>query len=136
FMFLLIWKRTRLRSFSIAVAVLAVCFLPWVYAVRQAALVNPSRVNFTWNQPPPLSELIGFYGNLNGALSYRWRVFGTAAVMIVFLFPIVKWGWSVGRKGESARSKMIFYWLALFGFGPALVSFVASHLLPQPVWAF
>jgi len=136
FLFLLIWKRTRLRSFSIAAAVIAVCFLPWIYAVRQAALVNPSRINFIWNQPPPVSELIGFYGNLNGALSYRWRVFGTTAVMILFLFPIIKWGWSLGRKRESKRSTMTFYWLVLFGFGPALLSFVASHILPQPVWAF
>lgn len=134
--FLLVWKRTRLRSFSIAVAVLAVCFLPWVYVVHQASLVNPSRVNFVWNQPPPLSELIGFYGNLNGALSYRWKVFGTAAVMILFWSPIIKWGWRVSRKRESARSTMTFCWLALFAFGPALVSFVASHALPQPVWAF
>jgi len=136
FLFLLIWKRARLKSFSITMAVLAVCFLPWMYAVRQAALVNPSRVNFIWNQPPPVSELIGFYGNLNGALSYRWRVFGTAAVMILFLFPIIKWGWRLGRKRESKRSTMTFCLLAVFAFGPALLSFVASHVLPQPVWAF
>src|SRR5438445_10639371 len=65
FIFLLIWKRARLRSFAIAAAVLVLWFLPWTYFVTQAARVNPSRVKFAWNQPPALSELIGFFGNLN-----------------------------------------------------------------------
>lgn len=138
FIFLLIWKRARLRSFAIATVVLVLCFSPWVYFVAQAARVNPSRVDFAWNQPPALSELIGFYGNLNGSLSYRWKVFGPAVVMLLFLFPVTLWGWrTLGRRREGARSaRETFCWLALFAFGPPTVSFFASHILPQPVWAF
>jgi Dolichyl-phosphate-mannose-protein mannosyltransferase len=138
FIFLLIWKRVQLRSFAIGAAVLVLCFSPWVYFVAQAARMNPSRVDFAWNQPPALSELIGFYSNLNGSLSYRWKVFGTAIVMLLFLFPVMAWGWrAVGRKREGARSAAgTFCWLALFAFGPPTVSFLASHILPQSVWAF
>ena len=138
FIFLLIWKRLHLRSFAITAAFLIFCFSPWVYFVERAARVNPSRLEFTWNQPPALSELIGFYGNLNGSLSYRWKVLGTALVMLLFLFPVTVWGWRVaGRELERVRSTAAtFCWLALFAFGPPALSFFASHILPQPVWAF
>jgi mannosyltransferase len=138
FIFLLIWKRVRLRPFAIAAAFLVLCFAPWVYFVARAARANPSRVDFAWNEPPAVSELIGFYSNLNGSLSYRWKVFGTAGVVLLFLFPVMAWGWrAVGRKREGARSaRETFFWLALFAFVPPAVSFFASHILPQSVWAF
>lgn len=135
--FLLVWMRERLRSFAIGTAFVALCFSPWVWFVAKAARVNPSRVNFVWNRPPAASELGGFYGNLNGPLSYRWKVFGTALVMIVFLAPVVVWGWRILRRGRDSRAESLaFWWLVLFAFAPVALSFVVSHLLPQPVWAF
>ena len=135
--FLLIGKRARLRSFAIGTVVVALFFSPWVWLVAKAARVNPSRVNFVWNRPPAASELVGFYGNLNGPLSYRWKVFGTALVMLVFLAPVVVWGGRILRRGRDNRVEYLtFWWLVLFAFGPVALSFVASYLLPQPVWAF
>lgn len=135
-MFLSIWKRERLRLFAFAAAFLALCFSPWVWFVAKAARVNPSRVNFVWNRPPPASELVGYYGNLNGPLSYRWKVFGTALVMLAFLAPVAVWGWRLRRGRENKPYAMAFWWLALFAFAPVALAFVASHLLPQSVWAF
>lgn len=136
-MSLLFWRRERLRSFAIGAAVLALCFSPWVWFVSKAARVNPSRVNFVWNRPPAASELVGYYGNLNGPLSYRWKVFGTALVMIVFLAPVVAWGRRVLQQRLDNKTELRgFGWLALFAFGPVALAFAASHLLPQPVWAF
>jgi len=89
--FLLIRMRERVRSFAIGTGFVALCFSPWVWFVAKAVRVNPSRVDFVWNRPPAASELVGFYGNLNGPLSYRWKVFGTALVMLVFLAPVVAW---------------------------------------------
>lgn len=138
FALLIFLKRKRLRSFSIATACIALCFSPWVWFITQAARSNPSRVNFVWNRPPALSELAGYYGNLNGPLSYRWKVLGTALVMLLFLSPVIAWLARMirarrdGREVSSAR----FWLLASFAFGPALLAFSASHLLPQPVWAF
>lgn len=135
--FLLIRMRERLRSFAIGTAFVAFCFSPWGWFVAKAASVNPSRVDFVWNRPPAASELVGFYGNLNGPLSYRWKVFGTALVMLVFLAPVVVWGGKILRRGRDNRAESLaFWWLILFAFGPVVLSFVASHLLPQPVWAF
>lgn len=135
--FLLSFRRQHLRSFAIAAGVLAVCVSPWVWFVSKAAGVNPSRVNFVWNRPPPASELVGYYGNLNGPLSYRWKIFGTALVMLVFLAPVVAWARRIQKKGSDNNfESLTFWWLVLFAFGPATLAFVASHLLPQPVWAF
>jgi mannosyltransferase len=136
FMFLLILKRQRLRRFAIGAAVLGLCFSPWVWFVAKAARVNPSRVDFVWNRPPAASELVGFYGNLNGPLSYRWKVFGTGLVMLVFLAPVVVWLARILRRRRDSGETLAFWWLVLFAFGPVALSFVASHLLPQPVWAF
>lgn len=135
---LAVWKRERFRSFAVGTGILALCFSPWVYFVAQAARANPSRVNFVWNRPPPVSEMIGFYANLNGPLSYRWKIFGTAVVMIVFLSPVIAWFSRIVRKGRvgSSASARRFWLLALFAFGPAVLAFSGSHLLPQPVWAF
>lgn len=136
-LFLVFWRRERLRLFAMSTASIALCFSPWVWFVAKAARVNPSRVNFVWNRPPPASELVGFYGNLNGPLSYRWKIFGTALVMLLFLTPIVGWGWRIlRRKSDNIAESPAFWWLVLLAFGPVALSFSASHLLPQPVWAF
>lgn len=136
FVFLLIWRREPLRSFIIGSIFIAVCFTPWVYLVARAARANPSRVNFVWNRPPPLSELAGYYGNLNGALSYRWKVFGTAVVMMVFVTPIIVWAAQTIRTRALRTEARPFWFLSLFAFGPVALAFIASHALPQPVWAF
>jgi len=136
FVFLLIWRRDALRSFIIGSILIAVCFTPWVYLVARAARANPSRVNFVWNRPPPLSELAGYYGNLNGPLSYRWKVFGTAVVMLLFVMPIIAWAAQTIRTRASRRAARPLWFLSLFAFGPVMLAFVASHALPQPVWAF
>lgn len=136
FVFLLIWRRELLRSFIIGSIFIAVCFTPWVYLVSRAARANPSRVNFVWNRPPPLSELAGYYGNLNGPLSYRWKVFGTAMVMMVFVTPIIAWAGRAIKTRASRTEARPLWFLSLFAFGPVALAFVASHVLPQPVWAF
>ena len=136
FAFLLIWRRDLLRWFIIGSIFIAVCFTPWAYLVARAARANPSRVNFVWNQPPPLSELAGYYGNLNGPLSYRWKVFGTAVVMLLFVTPIIAWAPQIIRTRSSRTEARPLWFLSLFAFGPVALAFVASHVLPQPVWAF
>jgi len=136
FVFLLIWRRGLLRSYLIGSIFVAVCFMPWGYLAARAARANSSRVNFVWNRPPPLSELAGYYGNLNGPLSYRWKVFGTAVVMMVFVAPIIVWTAHVIRTRGSRTEARPFWFLSLFAFGPVALAFIASHVLPQPVWAF
>ena len=134
---LLIWNRRRARVFSIGVALLVVCFAPWVYCVAKAARENPSRLAFTWNRPPAASEIIGYYANLSGPLAYRWKLFGPALVLIVFLAPMIAWAWQIiNRQREREEDNSGFLWLILFAFGPVAFAFLASHTLPHSVWAY
>jgi len=132
----LIWRRELMRSFALGVLAVAVCFSPWAYLVVMAARANPSRATFFWNRPPPLSELVGYYANLNGPLSYRWKVFGTGVVLVVFLTPIIVKCVRAVKARRAREETSRFWFLILFAFGPVAIGFAASHLLPQSVWAF
>ncbi|HSB09106.1 MAG TPA: glycosyltransferase family 39 protein [Blastocatellia bacterium] len=135
FVCLLIWRREQMLRFGMVAVVIAMCFSPWAYLVMSAARANPSRATFFWNRPPAWSELVGYYANLNGPLSYRWKVFGTGAVMLVFLSPIV-WRCVRVSRPRQPREESRFWFLILFAFVPVALAFVASYVLPQPVWAF
>ncbi len=134
-LFLLAWRRELVRSFAIATAGIAICFSPWAYLVATAARQNPSRATFFWNRPPPLSEIVGYYANLNGPLSYRWKVFGTGVVLLVFLAPIIVKCVRMMKAREAKDEPSRFWFLMLFAFAPVALGFVASHLLPQSIWA-
>src|SRR6185369_4845187 len=134
-LFLLVWRRELARSFAITTAAIAICFSPWAYLVTTAARKNPSRATFFWNRPPPLSEMVGYYANLNGPLSYRWKVFGTAVVLIVFLAPIIVKCVRMMKARQAKDEPSRFWFLMLFAFAPVVLGFVASHALPQSIWA-
>lgn len=133
--FLLAWRRDLVRSFAIATAGIAICFSPWAYLVANAARKNPSRATFFWNRPPPLSEIVGYYANLNGPLSYRWKVFGTGVVLLVFLAPIIVKCLRMMKARQTKDAPRRFWFLILFAFAPVALGFVASHALPQSIWA-
>lgn len=133
--FLLAWRRDLVRSFAIATAGIAICFSPWAYLVANAARKNPSRATFFWNRPPPLSEIVGYYANLNGPLSYRWKVFGTGVVLLVFLAPIIVKCLRMMKARQTKDEPRRFWFLILFAFAPVALGFVASHALPQSIWA-
>jgi len=134
--FLLVWRRQLFLKFALATFTIVICFSPWAYLVVKAARANPSRATFFWNRPPPASELINYYGNLNGPLSYQWKVFGTALVTILFLTPIIMKAVSALRNRQRIDESRRIWFLMVFAFGPVLIAFAASHWLPQSVWAF
>lgn len=136
FIFLLFWQRRHLLFFVLSAVAVAIVFSPWVYLVIGAARANPTRATFFWNHPPPISDLIGFYGNLNGPLSYSWKIFGTALVLLLFALPIAIQSVRLLRNQMEGEQATRFRFLLLFAFVPVIVAFTASHLLPQSVWAF
>lgn len=135
FVFIVIWRRDLALRFALATFAVAICFSPWAYLVVRSAKANPSRATFFWNRPPPASELIGYYANLNGPLSYKWKVFGTAVVMLLFLSPIIAKLVRTLRNRQRTGEVRLFWFLILFGFAPVALGFIASHVLPQSVWA-
>jgi mannosyltransferase len=136
-LFLIVWGRKKARVFLMAVAALAICFAPWVYLVTEAAMVKGGLApNLNWNNRPALSEFVLYYASLSGPLGYRWKHYGMTLQMILFITPVAIWGGRALRAKEKNDSEgAIFWWLFLFSFLPVVLSFVASHLLPQSIWA-
>jgi uncharacterized membrane protein len=137
FLFLLIWNRKKLPSFSLAFVFLIACFMPWIYLVAHASVKKGGLVaNLGWNSRPTPGDLAGFYQILNGPLGYHWKLFGTPLVMLLFGFPILMWGWRVLKpvRANDRAQTVTFTWLVLLSFLPVFVAYIASHLMTQSVW--
>lgn len=147
FCFLLLWNRKRLLSFSLMLLALAIGFSPWAYAVSQAAIKEGGLArNLGWNRPPDFEYFIGYFAILLGGLDERWKYFGAyldqmvrifPKLALLFTFPVLLWCWqAIGRAKSKGKSQSItFWWLAMLSFLPAVISFSASHVLPQSIWA-
>jgi uncharacterized membrane protein YhaH (DUF805 family) len=44
-------------------------------------------------------------------------------------------GEQAGQSGQGSEQSVTFWWFAMFAFAPAAISFCASHVLAQSVWA-
>lgn len=134
FLFLLIFRRDRVIPFSLSLAGLMVCFAPWAFLVTEAAVgkggLGP---NLNWNGRPRLFELVWYYAILNGPVYNRWRPYAMSFATILFSAPILFWAWQAVRK-PTTKDRNVFAWLALLSLLPAVITFVASQLLPQSVW--
>jgi hypothetical protein len=137
FLFLLLWGRRKLLSFSLALLGLIACFIPWIYLVSHASVKKGGLVaNLGWNSRPTFGDLFGFYQILNGPLAYHWKGFGTPLVLLLFGFPILSWGWQIIKQNRASHraQTVTFFWLALLSFLPTLLAFAASHSMTQSVW--
>lgn len=130
--FLLLWARRRLLLFSLSVGALVICFMPWTYAVAQAAGAKKGLgENISWwITRPNLSDLIWYYATLNGLQRFPHA---TSLNMLIFGFPILLWCWHSLRREDRWKSTTLG-WLLLFSFLPTLLAFVASQVLSESVW--
>jgi hypothetical protein len=142
----LLWSRRNLLPFSIAVAALMACFTPWIYMVTQAAIVKGGLAsNIGWNLRPGVTDVVWFYMNLVGPISYRWEVYGWLypvlliiypALLILILLPAAKWCRRSLREIRAGQSQVAttFWLLSLFSILPVAASVIASHVLSHSVW--
>jgi uncharacterized membrane protein len=145
FLFLLIWGRRKLRAFSFALALLVACFTPWAYAVAQAAIKKGGLAgNLGWNRPPDFENFTLYFATLAGGLEERLKYFGVnfdrmvsvfPKLALLFALPVMSWGWHALGKARRKSQSITFWWLAMLSFLPAVISFCASHALPQSIWA-
>jgi hypothetical protein len=145
FLFLLLWNRQKLLSFSVAVAALIICFSPWAYAVSQAAITKGGLAgNLGWNRPPDFEHFNTYFAMLAGGLEERWKYFGAnlermvsafPKLALLFSLPALLWGWRAVTGSRGKSQSITFWWLAMLSFLPAVISYWASHALPQSIWA-
>jgi mannosyltransferase len=134
FLFLLISKRDRVISFSLSLAGLVVYFAPWAFLVTGAAVdkggLGP---NLNWNARPKLFDLAWYYAILNGPVYNLFKPYAMIFAAVLFSGPVLFWAWQ-SVKNPKTRSAPLLAWLAMGSLLPAVVTFVASHVLPQSVW--
>jgi hypothetical protein len=130
----------------VALAGLAACFSPWAYAVVRIGIEKGGlQSNLGWTRRPRASDVLWYYLNLDGPITYRWEGYGLAyrplyvvcgALVLLFFCAIASCGVRVLRKRgpEEESRRAAFVWLAIFSFLPMAISVVASYLLPQSVW--
>jgi hypothetical protein len=146
FLYFLIWSRRNLLPFSISLAGLIACFIPWAcMAARAAASKGGLASNIGWNLRPGIGDVAWFYMNLTGPISYRWDVYGGLYTALLLAYPVLMFlifrpviRWMVRaikniRAGHSSHPT-IFWLLFLFSALPVAVSVLASHLLSHSVW--
>jgi uncharacterized membrane protein len=134
FLFLLISRRDRMIAFSISLAGLVVCFAPWAFLITKAAVgkggLGP---NLNWNVRPKLFDLVWYYAILNGPVYNRFRPYAMIFATILFSAPIVYWVWQAARKPKPKNAALLV-WLMMGSLLPAVITFIASQVLPQSVW--
>ncbi len=139
--FLLLKRDKRIRGSIISLAILVVCFSPWVYFVSQASISKGGLgANLDWNNPPTLVDLVWYYAILHGPATHRfaspWKSIAALMVSAIFVYPIIL---LIRRNAQntalkSSLSKDVLSWLALFSFLPPSLAFGLSQFLKHSVW--
>jgi hypothetical protein len=134
FIFLLGSNRQKLPAFAFSIAVLLLCFSPWVYMVVLATIQKRGLgANLGWIPRPNRYSLDYLQRNLNGFL-----VFPGSKIFALLLFggPVFLWGVRLVRadRGSSRGSGLVFGWLCLLSCFPVAVSFWFSRFLSKAVW--
>ena len=140
----LIWRRERARTFVSLVALVALAFAPWAFAVVHALTTTRTvalGTQLNWHYRPDATSLAAYYALLNGPFA-----FARSTTLGLILFGlIIAWGiWDVHRaahtdadapRDDEARSaRRVFYFLLALAILPVACAFIASRVLPQSVW--
>lgn len=149
---LLLWGRDKLADFLIAVAVLLLCFSPWVYLVILAAEPGKGLAqNIGWVTRPGLADAIQFFTLLNDPFYFRqssnellYSPLSLLAGIMLFGLPLLTLVWQLVRQGRKAgrqpfgtsegTPKGTPKFLLLLTFLPLVLAFLVSWVLPYSAW--
>ena len=129
----LLW-RSRVLSFTLTTALIALCFSPWIYAVSQAYIGRGGlHQNIGWINRPHLSDITSFINTLNDR-PFDFRFNGILGILL-FGSPIALWGWQTLRGERDGKPRDNTFWLLLgFSFLPIILVYSVSLLLQQSIW--
>jgi uncharacterized membrane protein len=142
--FLVLWDRDKSPDFLIAVAVLLLCFSPWVYAVTLAAEPDKGLAqNIGWVARPRLADVVQFFALLNAPFYFRqssyqvvYARWGLLAGFVIFGLPLVALSWRLVRQRyqQGEQSLTAPKCLILFSVLPLALALLASWILPHSIW--
>ncbi|PYS52749.1 MAG: hypothetical protein DMF68_00945, partial [Acidobacteria bacterium] len=131
------------RQFLISVAVLLLCFSPWVYGIATAERGQGLAQNIGWVARPRLADLAQFFELLNEPFYYRqssaeqpFVLSILIASLLLFGLPLLALVWQKLKKSRSAETNYStsITVLLCFSFLPLVLAFVISWILPQSIW--
>lgn len=161
--FLLVWRRRKVKEFALMLAALVVCYSPWLWMLWQATAGAGKGVaqNIGWAVAPRGVDIFQPYLVLHEPLRFRRNTHERVLLPInvwltlaLFVPAFVALGWRVleqrraaaagagkleterlrdERRGESGDFALKF--LIFFSTAPVAVAFLLAHLLPHSIWA-
>jgi hypothetical protein len=140
-LFVLGWRRQRARTFTAIIALVALCFAPWAWAVAHALLTTRTvdlNTQLSWHYRPDAAGLAAYYALLNGPYSFPRS---TTLGLLLFGLVII-WGIQAthraprapGMETDARSTRLVFYFLLALATLPVACAFVVSRTLPQSVW--
>jgi uncharacterized membrane protein len=135
FLALLVLARDKLLPVLGVGAGLLVAYVPWVWTlVRVVTTTGTATQQIRWIAKPTWHDLLWFYASLNGTLRVPR---GTLLSLGLFGLPVLLLAirWARTRSQRNAEDTRFFVTMAALATLPVAVTFVASHVLSQSVWA-
>ena len=136
----LILQRLKIRQILIMFGLTLISFVPWVFAVFQAARLGADvSQNLGWASKPNVPTLFQFLFDLLEPFYYQQSNIDAASIYVltipllliiitVFVFYFLDW------KAATEKEKNAFYFLLIFIATPILLAFIASWILPVSIW--
>lgn len=120
--------RRRTSYFGACTALLAMAFVPWLYAITHvpAAKQGWEVLQLPFNSVPASKDVAWFYEKLDGSLPIRHS--GPVG-LVLFLAPV-----ALALIRTSRQQRRLLLALALFSFSPIVVAFLISHLRAQSLF--
>jgi len=137
--------RARLAPFLLTVAVAALAYLPWVYALAQADGEQGRGLaqNIGWVARPTASDVLQFLALLHEPFYFRrssadpvYTRLTAPAGLLLFGVPILLLLWRTVRRARAGdgAGRGALCWLLVFSFLPLVLAFALSWALPHSVW--
>jgi hypothetical protein len=161
--FLLVWRRRKVKEFALMLAALVVCYSPWLWMLWQAMAGAGKGLaqNIGWAVVPRVADIFQPYLVLHEPLRFRRNTYERVVLRLnvwltlaVFVTAYVALGWRVveqrraaaaaARKLETERLRderlvesgdFALKFLIFFSTAPVVVAFLLAHVLPHSVWA-
>ena len=137
--------RARLIPFLLTVALAAVAYLPWVYALaRQGGEQGRALAqNIGWVERPAAADVLQFLALMHEPIYFRrssadpvYTALTAPAGLLLFGVPILLLLWRTARRARAGdgAGRGALCWLLVFSFLPLLLAFALSWVLPHSVW--
>jgi 4-amino-4-deoxy-L-arabinose transferase-like glycosyltransferase len=138
--YVLVFERRSFLPLAISVACVSMAFVPWAYAVAEAATNKEGLSQLNWIARPDWRDFIAYFGTLNGLFLRDMRIAALPTFFgaLLFSYPIFLWAWHVNVKAQSEQAHRAdvatFWFLVVFAFLPPILCYVFSQVFPQSFW--